>query len=1381
MQTKPPTLIYFSYRVFFILACALACAFVSSGQAASTPVVLVDDNFDADTPNVNDLNVDIARQTGTLAPITYTMAGGPSNSGHQLQNGNAPDQLLLADFAQSTSSLDQNFNGNTSVGGLKISFDVDPMPSVYASTPDRWAALNLGMSQADQLANVNQAVPHFGILFRAAGTLQAFDGNTVVSPSPEPVYSSTAPGTTNHIEIVITDVDGNPFDGVGDTTIEVYANGAADPVWTYTKTGGYADNYFNLQGNFRSHFDNLTVTQLPEIPSPTIANPSFEADDFTIFPGYVDDNGLITSWSSLGNHGINPGPFGAPFADNGEIPEGTKVAFMQGDGPLSQVLDGFVVGRTYQIQYSENARTGATLPHLSVTMDGEVIVADHAVSIVGGTNPYHQIVSDPFVASATSMELAFVKSNPEGGDTTALIDNVSFLASGTPPSITVQPNSLVAGIGETVTFTVAAVGSSPLSYQWFFGSDPIADATSATLTLDVTSGDQAGEYHAEVINGAGTAVSDPATLTVRASVAGLFNTGVDANGVALADNEIDPHYTLIVNADSASQDAIVENSGAFPIVTGPWLANNASSKWIGPSFETTNAAGLATADGLYVYRTTFDLTGLDVPSVVITGGWAIDNDGVSISVNGEPTGLVNTAGFAGLTPFTLTSANANFQDGINTLDFEVRNADAVAGYTGLRVGNLRGLAVLPGTPPSITSQPQSQVAGSGETVTFTVGVVGSSPLTYQWAKDGVDLSGETGPSLVLNNVTSDNTGSYTVRVSNPIDTVTSDPATLEVFDPVLGLFNTGVDDNGAPLADGAVDLHYQLIVNPDSASSEPLVEDSTVFPIVAGPWLANSAQSKWIGPRLETSQAAGAAGTDGNYVYRLSFDLSGFDPASISLSGNWASDNLGIAILLNGVPSGITNDGNFAVFHPFTISTGFLAGINTMDFVVNNSAVGYTGLRVEGLRGLGQFLPDGTEPVILEQPQSISRVTTETATFFVRANGSAPLSYQWYFGQDPINGETGPTLSFYVDFADLAGEYSVEVSNDFGSVHSDTAFLNVSEAPFITQHPISQVAALGDTITFTAAAIGDPPLAFQWIKDDADLPGEEGTSLTLNSVTEADAGVYKVRVFNFGGEVTSDPATLTIAQTAPGLFNTGVDNNGMVLPTGAVDPHYTLTESADAGAPGPDTFVVDDTLFPIVAGPWLASDAFSKWIGPAADQSVGNLEGNYTYRTTFTLRGFDLATFRVTGEWSVDNTGLDILINGISTGQANTAQFTAWTPFQIDSGFQEGLNTIDFMMNNAPTAVNPTAFRVQKLRGLGAGLAVKTPEIDLAGGTVTLVWQAQSGQTYRVQYKNDFNDAEWTDLAGDVVADGNTASKTDNTIAGVDKRFYRILNVTPAN
>lgn len=249
-------------------------AVLSSLLSASHGVILLQDNFNAATPNTNDLNVDLARQTGTLAAVPYNLAFGPGHYAHQLQNGNAINQLLVADFGNSTSSLNFNFNGANSAGGLRISFDVDPNPAVYANGDDTiWGALNFGASGADQQVNVNGPQTHFGILFRRSNVLQAFDGNVTLT-GVEPTYSSVAGAGMRHVEIFFSDTDGNPFDGVGSTQIDVYGdvNAFATPVYSFNKgAGGYANNFMNIQGLFRAHFDNLTITQIPEPASVTLA------------------------------------------------------------------------------------------------------------------------------------------------------------------------------------------------------------------------------------------------------------------------------------------------------------------------------------------------------------------------------------------------------------------------------------------------------------------------------------------------------------------------------------------------------------------------------------------------------------------------------------------------------------------------------------------------------------------------------------------------------------------------------------------------------------------------------------------------------------------------------------------------------------------------------------------------------------------------------------------------------------------------------------------------------------------------------------------------------------------------------------------------------
>ena len=151
--------------------------------------------------------------------------------------------------------VDRNHNGALSKGGVVISFDFESNPD----DANDWVAVNLGMSSANKGVGVGSGAEHFGILFRENGGVQAFDGS-VSQSSPSPgIWSSTA-RTNGHIDIVCSDpTDGNPFDGVGSTKIEVYANHAAIPIYTFTKgNGGYANNYVNFVSNNRQNNANLT-------------------------------------------------------------------------------------------------------------------------------------------------------------------------------------------------------------------------------------------------------------------------------------------------------------------------------------------------------------------------------------------------------------------------------------------------------------------------------------------------------------------------------------------------------------------------------------------------------------------------------------------------------------------------------------------------------------------------------------------------------------------------------------------------------------------------------------------------------------------------------------------------------------------------------------------------------------------------------------------------------------------------------------------------------------------------------------------------------------------------------------------------------------------
>ena len=92
----------------------------------------------------------------------------------------------------------------------------------------------------------------------------------------------------------------------------------------------------------------------------------------------------------------------------------------------------------------------------------------------------------------------------------------------TPPSITAQPASVTLLGGGTASFSVAAVGTAPLAYQWYENGTAIGGATSSTYRISATTSYNGARFTATVSNIGGTATSNAALLTVN-SVTLLLN------------------------------------------------------------------------------------------------------------------------------------------------------------------------------------------------------------------------------------------------------------------------------------------------------------------------------------------------------------------------------------------------------------------------------------------------------------------------------------------------------------------------------------------------------------------------------------------------------------------------------------------------------------------------------------------------------------------------------------------------------------------------------------------------------------------------------------------------------------------------------------------
>src|SRR5947207_1167878 len=178
---------------------------------------------------------------------------------------------------------------------------------------------------------------------------------------------------------------------------------------------------------------------------------------------------------------------------------------------------------------------------------------------------------------------------------------------------------------------------------------------------------------------------------------------------------------------------------------------------------------------------------------------------------------------------------------------------------------------------------------------------------------------------------------------------------------------------------------------------------------------------------------------------------------------------------------------------------------------------------------------------ITTQPVNQTVTVGQTATFTVVATGTAPLSYQWQKNGTAISGATSASYTTTATTsADNAATFVVVVSNTAGSVTSNAATLTVNSAataPSITTQPASQTVTVGQTATFTVVATGTAPLSYAWTKNGTAISGATAASYTTPATTSSDTGAqFTVTVSNVAGNVTSNPATLTVTTGTGGTM-----------------------------------------------------------------------------------------------------------------------------------------------------------------------------------------------------------------------------------------------------
>ena len=197
------------------------------------------------------------------------------------------------------------------------------------------------------------------------------------------------------------------------------------------------------------------------------------------------------------------------------------------------------------------------------------------------------------------------------------------------------------------------------------------------------------------------------------------------------------------------------------------------------SFSTRTVSLAAYAGRTFRVRFVYNYSGAGsyFPQTSSGVGWYLDN----ISLTGVQTA---TGGTSTVNTVSTTGAYTASIGGT----FGVQARGIFFGTYPMEWGSVTSVTAAALAP--ITTQPQSHTVVAGTPVTFSVVATGSG-LTYQWYRNDVTISSATSTSYSIASPTTAASGSYTVKITNPAGTVTSNPATLTVT-PLSYLSNLSV-------------------------------------------------------------------------------------------------------------------------------------------------------------------------------------------------------------------------------------------------------------------------------------------------------------------------------------------------------------------------------------------------------------------------------------------------------------------------------------------------------------------------------------------------------------------------------------------------------------
>ena len=453
----------------------------------------------------------------------------------------------------------------------------------------------------------------------------------------------------------------------------------------------------------------------------------------------------------------------------------------------------------------------------------------------------------------------------------------------------------------------------------------------------------------------------------------------------------------------------------------------------------------------------------------------------------------------------------------------------------------------------------------------------------------------------------------------------------------------------------------------------------------------------------------------------------------------------------------------------------------------------------------GTNAPTTNAPSITTQPQSKLVSPGSNVTFSITADGTAPLAYQWLFnGTNIISGAT--TNSYTVAGAQFtnAGNYSVVVTNLYGSVTSSNAVLTVTNLPpAITKQPQPQTVVIGQDATFTVTAAGAAPLSYQWLLGGTNISDANTNAYSRNNVQTNDAGDYSVVITNVSGAVTSSVATLTVLITNPVIiaqwnFNSvtpdGNTTTGTIVPSvgsgtataiGGVAPSFVGGDATLDPAPVADNSAWTTTTYPASTAnnksagvQFSASTAGKQNVVVSWSQRSSNTGGKYFRLQYSTNNGTPFSDFPVSVTVA---TSFTAFTNDLSTlpGVSNNSNFV----FRIVGEFQStatGSGSAAYVAANSPTSTYASTGTTRFDMVTVSGLAIITNSTPVALSSVIFTGNQQfkftvtglAGANYVVQFSTNLATGVWLPL----LTNTSPFIFTDTNTAASAQGFYRVVS-----